>query len=153
MRLPAFALLVLALVGLALVGLAPESGLAQIQTQDLATPGDAPPAARPETPPTPPLSWVPQRVAEIQVLDKVNARHSVLTVKVGEQVQFASLRIEVQGCVMRAPNQPQDAAAFLVITDANKEGVPFRGWMVASQPALSMLQHPVFDIRVTGCHS
>ena len=135
----------------AVAGLASVPAVAQSPAQDPPSPGDVPPAARPETPPTPPLSWVPKDIAELQALDKVNARHSVLTVKVGDQVQFGSLRIEVQACVARPPNQPQDAAAFLAITDANNEGVPFRGWMVASQPALSMLQHPVFDIRVTGC--
>jgi hypothetical protein len=124
---------------------------AQAQTQSPGPPADPPPPTQPETPPTPPLSWTPRGVAELQALDKVNARHAVLSVKVGEQGQFGSLRIAVQACVARPPNQPQDAAAFLSITDASGEGVAFRGWMVASQPALSMLQHPVFDIRVTGC--
>ena len=87
----------------------------------------------------------------MQALDKVNARHSTLNVKVGEVGNFGSLQVAVQACVTRPPDQAPDSAAFLSITDTKGDGVAFKGWMVASQPALSMLQHPVFDIRVTGC--
>ena len=144
----AFGLLLLAVGGLAF-GVAG----AQAQSQDDSdTPKPAPaPAPRAETPPTPPLSWVPKGAAVLQILDKVNARHDERTVRAGEQIQIGPLRIEVQACSVHLPSQPLDATAFLVIIDANNEGVPFRGWMVASQPALSMLQHPVYDVRVTGC--
>ena len=124
---------------------------AQAQSQDDTAAPKPQPAPLPETPPTGPLVWVPKGAADLQILDKVNARHNERTVRVGEQIQVGPLRIEVQACSVHLPNQPLDAAAFLVITDANNEGVPFRGWMVASQPALSMLQHPVFDVRGTGC--
>ena len=113
---------------------------AAVQAQTPAQPGDASPSG-----------WLPKGVAELQALDKVNARHTVLSVKIGETARIGTLRIDVLACVVRPPDQPQDSAAFLSITDANGDGVGFRGWMVASQPALSMLQHPVFDIRVTGC--
>ena len=152
MRLPLALLLVAAGLGIAAC-LAPTELRAQMlsQTQNRPPPGDTSPAGLAETPATPPLSWTPKGVAELQALDKVNARHAVLSVKIGEQAQYGSLRIHVQGCVVRPSNQPQDAAAFLTITDANGEGSGFHGWMFASQPALSMLQHPMFDIRVTGC--
>jgi hypothetical protein len=131
-------------------------GLASTQAQ---TPADPDPGAPPalsapqtvQTPPTPAPTWVPGRVAELQALDKVNARHSTLNVKVGDIGNFGSLQIAVQACMTRPPDQAQDSAAFLSITDTKGDGVAFKGWMVASQPALSMLQHPVFDIRVTGC--
>ena len=134
------------------IGLAP----AAAQAQKSAPPGDSPPSsatpgATPGVIPGAAPSWLPRGVAELQALDKVNARHTVLSVKIGETARIGSLRIDVLACAVRPPDQPQDAAAFLSITDANGDGVGFRGWMVASQPALSMLQHPVFDIRVTGC--
>ena len=95
--------------------------------------------------------WLPRRSADLQVLDKVNARHSVLAVAVGKEARYGTLTIGVASCVVRPANQPADAAAFLTVTDSNNEGVAFKGWMVAGQPALSMLQHPVFDVRVVGC--
>jgi hypothetical protein len=29
--------------------------------------------------------------------------------------------------------------------------VVFRGWMFAESPALNMLEHPVYDLRVLAC--
>ena len=95
--------------------------------------------------------WLGRKTAELQVLDKVNARHGTLSVPVGQQARYGSLTIGVRNCVVRPSNRPAEAAAFLTVTDANNEGVAFEGWMIAGQPALSMLQHPVFDLRVLGC--
>ena len=132
--------------GLLAAGLGASPALAQTQ----APPGDRPMAPM-EAPGMSQPSWLPKGVAELQVLDKVNARHSVIAVKVGGQASVGPLRIEVQSCAVRPPNQPQDAAAFLSITDTRGESTGFRGWMFANRPALSMLQHPQFDIRVIGC--
>ena len=85
------------------------------------------------------------------MLDKVNAQSARLTVKVGQETQFGSLSIQVQACDVRPPDQPQDAAAYLTITDSRADAPGFRGWMLADNPSLSMLQHPIYDVRVVGC--
>ena len=108
-----------------------------------------PPPAAPPAAPRP--SWLPQGTAELQVLDKVNAQNALLTVKVGQETQFGSLSIQVQACDIRPPDQPQDAAAFLTITDSHADAPGFHGWMLANDPSLSMLQHPIYDVRVVGC--
>jgi hypothetical protein len=114
-----------------------------------------PPAPSPETaPPTPqpmPFVWVPQGSAQLQILDKVNAQNALLTVKVGQAAQFGSLSIEVKACDVHPPDQPQDSAAYLTITDSHADAPGFRGWMLANNPSLSMLQHPIYDVRVVGC--
>jgi hypothetical protein len=117
-----------------------------------ALPPQQPPGDQAQGPaaPTPP-AWLPQGVAELQVLDKVNAQNAVVTVKVGQDVQFGSLNIQVQACDIRPPDRPQDAAAFLTITDSHSDAPGFRGWMLADDPSLSMLQHPIYDVRVIGC--
>jgi hypothetical protein len=116
-------------------------------------PADQAPAA--EAPPSAPqpmqLRWVPQGTAQLQVLDKVNAQNAVLTVKVGQGAQFGSLSIQVQACDTHPPDQPQDSAAYLTITDSHADAPGFRGWMLANYPSLSMLEHPVYDVRVVGC--
>lgn len=117
----------------------------------------APQTAQPEPKPPEPqptqLSWVPQGTALLQVLDKVNAQNAVLTVKVGQQAQFGSLSIDVQACDIHPPDQPRDAAAYLTITDSQADGSGFRGWMLANNPSVSMLQHPIYDVRVVGCRT
>jgi hypothetical protein len=98
-------------------------------------------------------AWLPRGLAELSALDKVNARSATLQVKVGSSVRYGSLTITVQSCVVRPPDQPQDAAAFMVITDSHESEPGFRGWIFASAPSVSMLEHPIYDVRVTGCRS
>jgi hypothetical protein len=100
-----------------------------------------------------PIGWLSQTSAMLQVLDKLNAQNAVLTVKVGQSTQFGSLTIQVQSCQVRPLNQPQDATAYLTITDSHADQPGFRGWMLANNPSLSMLQHPIYDVRVTGCRA
>lgn len=107
----------------------------------------------PGQPPEPGPAWLPRGGAELQVLDKINARERTLTVRGGDTVQFGSLSIAVRSCVVRPPDQPADAAAFLVVTDAHPDQPAFRGWMFRSDPAVSMMQHPIYDIRILGCHA
>lgn len=99
-------------------------------------------------------SWLPRAVAEIQALDKVYARRSALRVKAGETASYGALRITVAGCHVRPPDQPADATAFVTISEEAAGAAPkilFRGWMFAAAPALSMLAHPIYDIRLSGC--
>ncbi len=99
------------------------------------------------------LTWVPQGEAQVQVLDKVNAQNTVLTLKVGQQAQYESLTIEVAACSVHPPDQPRDAAAYLKITDNHPDSPGFQGWMLADDPALSMLENPIYDVRVVGCQA
>ena len=98
--------------------------------------------------------WVPQRVAELQVLDKVTARVTLLRATVNQPAHFGTLTIRVAPatpgrrtrCRMRrpgwrSPTAGAPAAAQLV----------FRGWMFAHAPGVNMLQHPVYDIRILDC--
>jgi hypothetical protein len=99
------------------------------------------------------LTWVPQGSAQVQVLDKVNAQNTVLTLKVGQQAQYESLTIQVQACSVHPSDQPHDAAAYLKITDSHAEAPGFQGWMLANNPSLSMLENPIYDVRVVGCQA
>jgi hypothetical protein len=61
------------------------------------------------------------------------------------------LDIAVRGCFVRAPDRPADATAFLVIRDHRVDAPSFTGWMVRSAPSMSMLAHPIYDVRISGC--
>ncbi len=98
--------------------------------------------------------WVPAQAATLQALDKVTARVSVVEARVGQPARFGTLTIQLRACHARAPDEVPDAAAWMEITDARAEaGAPpaFRGWMFANAPGVSMLEHPVYDIRVLEC--
>ncbi|HUN44024.1 MAG TPA: DUF2155 domain-containing protein [Acetobacteraceae bacterium] len=117
-----------------------QSGQPSAQGQQPSVP--APPSPNP---------WLPQGGAILQALDKVNAVTKALTVKDGQTVTFGSLSITVQSCLIRPPDMPQDAAAFLSITDSHADQPGFKGWMIKSDPSLSVLEHPLYDVRVEGC--
>lgn len=99
-------------------------------------------------------AWQAHDGAELQALDKVNARTARLTAKVGEPVHYGTLTVTVKACRAQAEGQGDDAEAWLEITDSRiaRGVVPvFSGWMFANAPSVSMLEHPVYDIRVLGC--
>lgn len=124
----------------------------QEQQSRMTAPVTAPP--KPNTPPATierPSIWVPAGTAKLQALDKVNAQTTALTIKVGQAVAFGSLTIVVKACVIRPPDQPADAAAYIEVTDSHPDSPGFAGWMLENEPAASMMQHPIYDIRVTGC--
>jgi hypothetical protein len=99
------------------------------------------------------LTWVPQGAALVQVLDKVNAQNTVLTLKVGQQAEYESLTIQVTACSIHPPDRPRNAAAYLKITDSHADAPGFQGWMLAGNPSASMLESPIYDVRVVGCQA
>jgi hypothetical protein len=110
----------------------------------------APPVAPPATVERPNV-WVQAGVAKLEALDKVNAQASELTIKVGQSATFGSLTIAVKACVVRPPDQPADAAVYLDVTDSHPASPGFDGWLLEDEPSVSMMQHPIYDLRVTGC--
>lgn len=131
----------------------------QVLLQAQPAPPESPPLTQPGAggeevaPPTPslPQGWVAAGAAELSVLDKIDAVSRPVTVRVGQSAQVGSLTIAVQACDVRPPDQPPDATAFLVITDSHADEPGFRGWMLANEPWLSMLESPVYDVRLVGC--
>jgi hypothetical protein len=120
----------------------------------------SPPSATPApdslpTVPTVPVplagDWAARGTVQLQALDKVMARSVSLSGKVGEALHFGTLTILVTSCMARPPDQRQDYAAAMTIADSQPDGPGFKGWMFAGEPELSMLQHPLYDIRLTAC--
>ncbi len=96
----------------------------------------------------------PRDVARLGTLDKVTARVSRLDVGVGETRRFGTLEITAEACFEAPPTEPPESAAYLTIVDQVPETPPeevFSGWMFASSPALSALEHAVFDVWVVDC--
>ncbi|MBN2751357.1 MAG: DUF2155 domain-containing protein [Rhodospirillaceae bacterium] len=94
------------------------------------------------------------RLAMLRGLDKITGRITTITAVVGDTVRFGSLAIIVRACRTRPPEDPPESAAFLDITDIKPNQPPadvFRGWMFASSPAVSAMDHPVYDIWVLEC--
>ena len=102
--------------------------------------------------PSAPDAWVPRTTADLVLLEKTRAQTSPVSVAVGQSTIFGSLTVTVRGCVTRPPDLPQNSAAFLDITDSRPGAAPaFHGWVLSATPAVSQLEHPVYDLRLMGC--
>lgn len=101
-----------------------------------------------------PAAAIPADNVVLRAMDKITARVSTVTVPVGDTVAFGSLQITVRACDKRPPEETPEAAAFLEVVEERPGEAPqprFNGWMFASSPALSALEHPVYDLWVLDC--
>ncbi len=92
----------------------------------------------------------------LQGLDKVTARVSAIEAPVGKMVKFGTIEMIARTCDKRPPEEPPESAAFMDIWESrpgeSSQSV-FRGWMFASSPALSAMEHPVYDVWVVDCEN
>lgn len=101
-----------------------------------------------------PNQMIERPAAKLQWLDKVTARTSTFTMKVGETKAMSSLRITLRACRENPPIETPESAAFLEVTEIKpgEQAEPvFSGWMFASSPALSAMENPIYDVWVLGC--
>lgn len=107
-----------------------------------------------------PLPNLMGEAVQLRALDKVTARTFDYTVPIGESLDFGSLTIHAKHCEKTPPTSLPETYAFLQVDDRrlledgseNAEGARlFSGWMYASRPAVSALDHRVYDIWVIGC--
>jgi hypothetical protein len=121
---------------------------AQQQQQRPATPQ---PAAAPAPAPRP---AAPITGAVMQGLDKLVARVQEIEAPLNKETRFGTLQIMVRQCTVSPPEAPPEAAAFVEISE-QRQGEEVRkvysGWMFASSPALSAMEHPIYDVWVVGC--
>jgi hypothetical protein len=87
----------------------------------------------------------------LRALDKVSGQTTDIEIGVGNAVRFGNLQIVMADCRYPAGNPSGNAYAALEISEAGKAGTLFSGWMIASAPALSALEHARYDVWVIRC--
>ena len=95
-----------------------------------------------------------QVAAVLQGLDKITARVTTVEALVGEAVRFGTLDITVRRCHKRPPTETPETTVYLEIRERRfgESAVDlFSGWMFASSPAASSMEHPVYDVWVVDC--
>ena len=92
--------------------------------------------------------------AQMQAMDKITGRVSVINVPVNGVVEFGSLSIVVRSCKTRPAEEAPDNFAFVDITDKTLQGEEFnifKGWMISSSPATHAVEHPIYDVWLLQC--
>ncbi len=89
--------------------------------------------------------------AILRGLDRITGSVGNFAMDVGETLQFERLEVTLEACRYPPGDVNKDAFALLKIRDIRHEEPDFYGWMIASSPALSALDHPRYDIWVLSC--
>jgi hypothetical protein len=122
------------------------------------------PAPRPAERPSAPSTGLPEPgpamtgtvaapAAVLRGLDKIAGAAQDIPLRVGESANFGRLTITLTECRYPAANPAADGFAHLIVHDSLQAAVVFRGWMIASSPALNALDHPRFDVWLIRCSS
>jgi len=114
------------------------------------------PARAPEVTDAVPDARGVKRMVILRGLDKITGRAIDVAAPSGVPVRFGSLTITARYCYTVPPEEPPETNAFLQIDDGRPGETPkrvFSGWMFASTPALSALEHPVYDVWVITCRT
>ena len=93
----------------------------------------------------------------LKALDKITAKTSAIRLAIGEIFFFGPLEIKALKCQLSENNDFTDAVAYLQVKDLstkdNNQVFLFNGWTFASSPTLQSIDHPIYDLWITGCEN
>lgn len=84
-------------------------------------------------------------------LDKISGITEDIDIAVGETQSHGRLAIKLDDCRYPVNDPASNAFAHLTIRDSLQEEPVFLGWMIATSPALSALDHARYDVWVLRC--
>ena len=92
---------------------------------------------------------------EINILDKVSSKNTILKFSIGEEKKFQNLLIKVLKCENSKFDDDPEITAYIRVKDlniSNNEKVfVFNGWTFLSSPTLNPFDHPVYDLWLSSC--
>lgn len=89
--------------------------------------------------------------ASLRFLDKLTSETGDVTLSAGQAAKFGRLVVRLDSCRYPLANPASDSEAHLTIIEETTQSQLFAGWMLASSPALSALDHPRYDVWVLSC--
>ncbi|MGL4496169.1 MAG: DUF2155 domain-containing protein [Beijerinckiaceae bacterium] len=93
-------------------------------------------------------------VAVFAGLDKITGRIISFETSINETVQFGALQLTVRVCYSRPPTEAANTTSFVEvdeITFNNEYRRIFSGWMFASSPGISSVEHAIYDLWLAEC--
>ena len=93
----------------------------------------------------------------IKALNKITAKTSSIKLAIDEKKFFGSLEIKALKCQLSEKSEFTDTIAYLQVKDLdakdNNQVFLFNGWTFASSPTLESIDHPIYDLWITGCEN
>lgn len=87
----------------------------------------------------------------IRWLDKLTGQTGDMELQRGQSATNGRLTIQLDSCRYPADNPAAEAEAHLTVIESGRDTPVFAGWMLASSPALSAMEHPRYDVWVLRC--
>ncbi|MBL9061989.1 DUF2155 domain-containing protein [Tabrizicola sp.] len=109
------------------------------------------PVSAQETGEAPAAEFTDSDGAQLRFLDKLTNETGDVALSRGQTAKFGRLVVRLDSCRYPTGNPASDAEAHLTVIEETTEAPLFSGWMLASSPALSALDHPRYDVWVLSC--
>ena len=98
-----------------------------------------------------------EKFAELNILDKVSSKTLSIKVKIGEEIIFQNLLINILKCQNSKFDDDPEVTAYMQVTDLkstnNNKVYVFNDWTFSSSPSIRPFDHPVYDIWLKKCYS
>lgn len=98
--------------------------------------------------------------AIIQILNKTTAKSSLVELKINQKINLGTISLKARKC-WQAPLEQKPETKILLevfenkVTDSinrvAKNTRIFYGWLFASSPSISGIEHPIYDITAISC--
>jgi hypothetical protein len=97
--------------------------------------------------------------AVIRGLDKVTGHASDYTLSIGRPTRIGSLEVIARACNKNAPEETPEVRIFVDVFEhppartgeESERRALWSGWLFASSPSISALDHPSYDIWAIDC--
>lgn len=87
-------------------------------------------------------------------LDKITGVTTTFEVPIGQQTRFGGLIVTPNVCYTRPVTEEPKTTSFVTVDEIsadNSRKTIFSGWMFAESPGLNAVEHPIYDVWLTGC--
>ena len=93
-------------------------------------------------------------VINLTALNKITAKTSFIKIAVGDKKFFGPLEIKGLKCQLIEERNLSDTIAYIQVKDLSKKDnnrvFLFNGWTFASNPTFQSIDHPIYDLWITG---
>ena len=93
-------------------------------------------------------------IAVFSGLDKITGQTTTFEVKIGEEKRFGGLAVKPDVCYSRPVTEEPKTTSFVEVDEVDANAARkrvFSGWMFAESPGLNAVEHPIYDVWLTGC--
>lgn len=93
-------------------------------------------------------------IAVFNGLDKITGVTTTFEIAVGDQKRFGGMIVKPDVCYTRPVTEEPKTTSFVEVDELESDNTRkrvFSGWMFAESPGLNAVEHPIYDVWLTGC--